>query len=64
MDIQRLIDLAGGIPQLGQKLGVARTTIIGWRDAGKIPANRVTQISQAMQLPLADVVKMSPQVSE
>lgn len=62
MDVQTLINMAGGVPELGAKLGVARTTIIGWREAGKIPASRVSQISEVMDLPLADVVKLAPQV--
>lgn len=60
MDVQTLIDAAGGLPQLQEKLGVSRTTILGWKSAGRIPANRVAQISQKLSLPLDEVVRLAP----
>lgn len=63
MDVQTLIDMAGGAPELGTRLGVSRTTILGWKKSGNIPANRVAQISTAMGVPLSEVVKLAPQVA-
>jgi len=60
MDVQTIIDAAGGEPQLGTKLRVARTTILDWKRSGTIPANRVAQISEELGLPLEEVVKLAP----
>lgn len=60
MDVQALIDAAGGVAKLMTRLGVARTTILDWKRTGTIPANRVAQISDALELPLEDVVKLAP----
>ena len=61
MDVQTLIDRAGGLSALMTKLGVARTTVLDWKRTGYIPANRVAQISAKLNLPLADVVKLAPE---
>lgn len=60
MDVQTIIDTAGGVIQLAEKLGVSRTTILGWKKEKFIPANRVAQISQGLCLPLEEVVKLAP----
>lgn len=60
MDVQTLIDMAGSVPKLGARLGVARTTILDWKRTGTIPANRVAQISEVLGLRLEDVVKLAP----
>lgn len=60
MNVQALIDAAGGVRPLGTRLGVARTTILDWKRTGFIPANRVAQISATLGLPLEDVVKLAP----
>lgn len=59
-DIFGLISHAGGMKPLMAKLGVARTTIIDWKRSGTIPANRVAQISEALSLPVNEVVKLAP----
>lgn len=64
MDVQTIIDAAGGVPQLQEKLGVSRPTILGWKSLGKIPANRVAQISQKLGLPIEDVIKLAPSPKE
>lgn len=60
MDVQTLIEAAGGLPELMAKLGVARTTVLDWKRTGNIPANRVAQISATLNLPLSEVVKLAP----
>ena len=61
MDVQTLIDKAGGRPKFQELIGVARTTVLDWERLGRIPANRVAQISQALDLPLADVIRLAPE---
>jgi hypothetical protein len=61
MDVQTIIDAAGGMPQLMAKLGVARTTILDWKRTGTIPANRVAQISEVLGFKVEDIVKLAPQ---
>lgn len=59
IDVDALIERAGGMPALMSKLDVARTTILDWKRTGFIPASRVAQISAKLQLPLEDVVKLA-----
>jgi hypothetical protein len=59
MDVQTIIDRAGGMQRLMARLGVARTTILDWKRTGTIPATRVAQISEELRLPLRDVVKLA-----
>ncbi len=59
MDVDFLIEKAGGRPQLQALLGVARTTILDWEKLGRIPANRVAQISAALDLPVKDVIALA-----
>ena len=51
MNVHDLIAKAGGVQQLADKLGVARTTVIDWRVAGLIPGSRVAQIALALKIP-------------
>lgn len=50
MDVHELIARAGGVQQLADKLGVARTTVLDWRVAGLIPGSRVAQIALALKI--------------
>jgi hypothetical protein len=36
---------------LAERLGVARTTVLGWRASGLIPGNRVADIARACKVP-------------
>jgi hypothetical protein len=57
MDIQTLIDRAGGTPQrLGDLLGVARTTVLDWKRNGCIPGTRVVQISMILGIPVSELI--------
>ncbi len=59
MDVQHIIDRAGGIPKLMDRLGVARTTILGWKATNTIPATRVVQISQELNLSSTELLKLA-----
>lgn len=56
MDVQTLIDSAGGVLRLAAIAGVARTTILDWRKTGFIPGNRIAAISGALGLPPEDLL--------
>jgi DNA-binding transcriptional regulator YdaS (Cro superfamily) len=49
--IKEVIDAAGGVKALAAKVGVHRTTVIGWRVAGEIPMHRVLAVSEASGIP-------------
>jgi hypothetical protein len=53
MTVDDLINLAGGIIPLSQRLGVARTTIHDWKRLGVVPGTRVAQISHELGVPPA-----------
>lgn len=58
MDVQDLIDKAGGEPQFQTMCGVARTTVLDWKRTGFIPASRVARISASLDVPLEEVIKL------
>ena len=58
MTVQDLIDMAGGIIPLGDRLGVARTTIHDWKRLGVIPGTRIAQISRELNVPAADLLPL------
>lgn len=55
MDISEVITAGGGVKALGAKLGIAHTSVIGWRQAGRIPAERCLAVSQATGIPLHEL---------
>lgn len=56
MDVQELIDSAGGVLRLAAIAGVARTTVLDWRKTGFIPGGRIVAISAALGLPPEDLL--------
>ena len=50
MDVQTIIEKAGGTAKLATRLKVARTTVLDWRRLGFIPGNRVAQISAELEI--------------
>jgi DNA-binding transcriptional regulator YdaS (Cro superfamily) len=58
MDVQTLIDRAGDADALAGRLGVARTTILGWRQLGAIPGARVSQIAREFKIPADKLLKL------
>jgi len=51
MDVQSLIDHAGGTAELASLLGVARTTVLDWKRDGLIPGSRLAQICSVFGIP-------------
>jgi len=59
LTVDALIEMAGGIIPLGQRLGVARTTIYDWKRDGVIPGTRIGQISREFNLLADDLVPIA-----
>jgi DNA-binding transcriptional regulator YdaS (Cro superfamily) len=49
--IDDAIKAAGGPTKLAKALGLDHSTIIGWRRAGRVPAERVRAVSAATGIP-------------
>lgn len=60
MDVQTLINKAGGESKFQELCKVARTTVLDWKRTGFLPANRIAQISAATGVPLEEVIKLAP----
>lgn len=61
MDVQTLINRAGGEQRFRALFKVARTTVLDWKRTGFLPANRIAQISEALDVPLEEVIKLAPE---
>lgn len=55
MDVQTLINRAGGVGSLAARLSVSHSTVCGWKRTGFVPGNRVFQISVAFEIPPIDL---------
>jgi Bacteriophage CI repressor helix-turn-helix domain len=55
MEIQEIIDRAGGMQSLAALLHVNYSTVAGWKMQKYIPAAHILSISQMMDIPLADL---------
>lgn len=49
--IAEAVTRAGGLAQLGERLGVAHSQVCRWRKSGRVPANRVAAIGAATGVP-------------
>jgi hypothetical protein len=59
ISVQDLIEMAGGSAHLlGQRLGVARTTVLDWRRLNAIPGSRIAQVSAEFSIPPADLLPL------
>ena len=58
MTIQDLIDRAGGIGKLADRLGVARASVYDWRRAGRIPLSRAIAIELKFHLDMLEVLDL------
>lgn len=55
MEIDQIIDLAGGTTKLGECAGVDRTTVNWWKRVGRIPVDRALRISDRLGIPLHEI---------
>lgn len=55
MDVQTLIDRAGGVGKLAKRLGVAHPTVCDWKRTGCIPAGRMVQVANSFDIPLDEL---------
>lgn len=46
MQVAEVISKAGGVAAIAARLGLHHTSVIGWRKAGRIPAERVAAVAQ------------------
>lgn len=66
MNVQTLIDMAGGVTKLAALCGVSHSTVCDWNRENLIPGHRVPSISVALSLdpavlmPLVNVPKRRP----
>ena len=51
MDINRAIDLAGGVARVAQHFGIHHSAICRWRERGQIPAARVPDLARLTGIP-------------
>lgn len=51
MDVQALIDAAGGVGRFASALGVKHSTVCDWKRTGLLPGARVPQISRTFDIP-------------
>jgi DNA-binding transcriptional regulator YdaS (Cro superfamily) len=49
--IERAIEAGGGVNALARALGIHHVSVIRWRHRGRIPAERVRQVSQITGIP-------------
>jgi DNA-binding Xre family transcriptional regulator len=59
MDVAAIIEKAGGPVELARRLGVARTTVLDWRKARRIPGSRLAQIAIELDIPAQDLVPIA-----
>jgi len=63
MNVQSLVDRAGGVTRLAALLHISHSTVCEWKRNGFIPGSRVGQISAALKLSpewLVPLVKPPP----
>lgn len=49
--VQQMIDAVGGVAAMARAADVRHTSVIGWRERGSIPPDRVLLIEKATGLP-------------
>ena len=57
----RALQAAGGVADLGRKLGISRQAVDQWKDYGYIPENRLTDVEQATGINRAE---LRPDIAE
>jgi hypothetical protein len=61
MDVQTIIEKAGGVGKLASTLGVSHSTVCDWKRLGFIPSRRIMQISRTLGLPAETVAGIAQQ---
>lgn len=56
--VESIFNQLGGAAKAARALGVARTTALGWRKAGKIPAARAFDLAQLSGRPVSDLAAL------
>lgn len=64
MDVNALINTAGGVGKLAAKLSVSHATVCDWKRTGFVPGSRAAQISQIMGIPSEEVLSLIKPVSQ
>jgi len=62
--LTKLIKDHGGVSKFGASLGLKHNTISEWKTRGWIPAWRAQQVSQALNLPIEDVLQLTRRAPE
>ena len=60
-NINRAIEKAGGVAQLGKALGVTHQAVCLWRKKGVVPVERAVDIERLYGIPAVNIV--SPQLA-
>lgn len=70
MNVQTIIQKAGGVGKLAALLGVSHPTVSDWKRTGFIPGGRIVQISKKLDVRVEDLsmlikpADVQPQSSE
>lgn len=59
MDVQTLIDKAGGVTKFAVKMGVSHCSVLDWKRDNRLPGSRVAQVSAVLGVPLEDVASLA-----
>jgi DNA-binding transcriptional regulator YdaS (Cro superfamily) len=58
MDIDTIIERAGGVSKLAAILGISHPTVSGWKQDGYVPGARVRQISDLLGIPFCEMYSL------
>jgi DNA-binding transcriptional regulator YdaS (Cro superfamily) len=53
--VERVIETLGGVTATARALGVKHTSVIGWRDRQRIPAEKVSEVARLTKIPAAEI---------
>ena len=55
VDVAKVIEAAGGVKALAEACNVHHTSVIGWRNAGRIPPERCQVVAAAAKMTLHEL---------
>jgi DNA-binding transcriptional regulator YdaS (Cro superfamily) len=58
MDVQVLVEKAGGVSKMAARCGVSHSTVCGWKRGNFLPGNRVRQIAELLTIPVEALLPM------